>query len=807
MMKPPVATTIASVLSLVVITPVSLLSTALAGDSRGDTSYRPVSYSVTSVTEREEQRRRDYLNRGLNALEAGDRAMKDKDYEKAFAQYRLACDLIPNATNSSRAYIRALNGMCDSGVRLAEQRIAEGRYADASNILKTVLDDRYDPHCKRALVVLHRLEEPDYYNKTITPRFRANVEQVKAYFVDAHGYYDTGRFDLAYKRCEQILGIDPYNIAARKMEEEINKKRTEYGIEGYNNTRGYALWQLEKKWDMPVRRFGETKSVVIEQSNTTSGLTQALQRKLERIIIPKLELREATIREAIDFLKQKSVALDVTETDPAHRGVNIVLKLESAAGAAPEAAPAVPVAPVIPGLEPVPGAAPAAAAAPGGLAGINPSEARVTVSLTNIPLGEALRYVTSLANLKFKVEQYAVAVVPNGTPTDVLVTKEWKVPPGFLSSAPTAGPDISMAAPAAGAGAGAAAGDATKGGSGISRRVEAKDYLTASGVTFPPGASAIFLPNSSKLIVKNTQENLDLIEVIVESAIQNGPVQVEIESKFVEITQTNLKELSFDTLLGAANVPGSQKLFFSGGTSGDTPATNASNFPLQSGGQPIGGTPISGSLRSGNLAISQNAIDALLFGVPGATSLAPAVGALSGVFTDPQFQIVMRALSQKKGVDLLSAPRVTTKSGQRAVIEIIREFRYPDRVRAAADSANDRLSEQWRADDQPDHRADYRRRRGRRAVPGYADDAHCVRDSQHGCHAGSRTRGRSGRLHDRSESRAAGRRVRRLHQLRQPHSDDHDQPSGSVSGEHHHSQRHQSADLLDSQGHHERQRV
>ncbi len=37
----------------------------------------------------------------------------------------------------------------------------------------------------------------------------------------------------------------------------------------------------------------------------------------------------------------------------------------------------------------------------------------------------------------------------------------------------------------------------------------------------------------------------------------------------------------------------------------------------------------------------------------------------------------MRALNQKKGVDLLSAPRVTTKSGQRAVIEVIREFRYP----------------------------------------------------------------------------------------------------------------------------------
>ena len=39
--------------------------------------------------------------------------------------------------------------------------------------------------------------------------------------------------------------------------------------------------------------------------------------------------------------------------------------------------------------------------------------------------------------------------------------------------------------------------------------------------------------------------------------------------------------------------------------------------------------------------------------------------------------MVIRALNQKKGVDLLSAPRVTTKSGQRAVIEIVREFRYP----------------------------------------------------------------------------------------------------------------------------------
>jgi general secretion pathway protein D len=71
-----------------------------------------------------------------------------------------------------------------------------------------------------------------------------------------------------------------------------------------------------------------------------------------------------------------------------------------------------------------------------------------------------------------------------------------------------------------------------------------------------------------------------------------------------------------------------------------------------------------------------NAIDALLFGTTGSSRLAPGIAALVGI-TDPSFQVVMRGLDQKKGVDLLSAPRVTTKSGSRAVIEIIREFRYP----------------------------------------------------------------------------------------------------------------------------------
>jgi len=197
-------------------------------------------------------------------------------------------------------------------------------------------------------------------------------------------------------------------------------------------------------------------------------------------------------------------------------------------------------------------------------------------------------------------------------------------------------------------------------------------------VPFPPGASANFLPQSSRLIVRNTADNLELVDALVEQAAVAGPKQVEIESKFIEITQNNLKELGFDWLLGQFNVPGSHRVFGGGGTSGTSPATNPADFPFVGpNGQPIGQFPVTGGNRSGNLAISANALDALLFPTLGASSLAPGFFGLSGVFTDPQFQVVVHALNQKKGVDLLSAPRVTTKSGQRAVIEIVREFRYP----------------------------------------------------------------------------------------------------------------------------------
>ncbi len=661
--------------SFAILTGILASSAAFAGSSDDATVVTTsVTTSVQSAAEREAQRRYDRAERiGRDAIDAGDKALDEKDYATAFAQFKLACDNIPNAPRTKRLYASALDGLCESGVKLAEQRIAEGRYADAKATLTTVLDDRYDPRCKEAVVLLSRLETPGYYNTTITPTFRGKVEEVKQLLLEADGFYQTGRNDQAFKRCEQALNIDRYNIAARKMQEKINLARDNYALSAYNEARSRAIWKLDDAWGNPVRKFGTDKGGIVVQTSNNDAGTAVIQRKLSKIIIPKLEFRDATIREAVEFLKKKSADLDVTESDPTRRGVNIVLKLESSPSIGVPAAqfPAGNAAPAIPGLEPIPGALPGADAGAGILPSVSPTDARITVSLTNIPLVEALRYVTQLAGLKFKVEPYAVSIVPINTPTDVLVTKEYKVRPGFIGTKPAGGGGdaLNPAGPPA---------DATRNGTGIAGRLDAKEFLIAQGVPFPIGASATYLAGSSRLVVRNTQENLELVDTLIDASTGDSiPAQVEIESKFVEITQQNLKELSFDWLLGQFNV-GQGGVFAGGGTSGNQPATDPADFPFVGpGGVPVGRSPVTGGNRSGSTAISASAIDALLFGTTGASRLAPALVGLSGVFTDPQFQLVIRALNQKKGVDLLSAPRVTTKSGQRAVIEIIREFRYP----------------------------------------------------------------------------------------------------------------------------------
>src|SRR4051812_3935315 len=46
-------------------------------------------------------------------------------------------------------------------------------------------------------------------------------ERVRALLAEAVGFMGTGRYDLARKRCDQALTVDPFNIQAREVLEKI----------------------------------------------------------------------------------------------------------------------------------------------------------------------------------------------------------------------------------------------------------------------------------------------------------------------------------------------------------------------------------------------------------------------------------------------------------------------------------------------------------------------------------------------------------------------------------------------------------
>jgi general secretion pathway protein D len=699
-----------------------------------------------NVAEREVQRRQAAMPQGEAALARGKSAMKAKNYTLANQEFKTAVGSLPDSVVSGKSHDEAVEGFCKSAVVLAQARIAQGDYAGAEAILSEVLSNRYNPNCREAQELYKHLRTPGYFNKTVTPNFINKVEEVKQLLADADGFYQSGQYDLAMKRYDQVLALDPYNTAARKGQEKVNNTKYQYGEEAYDETRARQLWKVEGAWQQPVRKYGATGGPIAIGASRDLGGTAQVSKKLNSIIIPHIEFRDATIREAIDVLREQAAEND---TGPeGQRGVNIVLRLVPIGQVAP------PLMPVQPAALPGAGAPPAGAGAPPAGQGTapvpvgpgaapvvapvaGPAGARITVTLDNIPLGEALRYIATQAGLKVKVEPYAVSIIPLSEQSNELITKRYHVPPEFFGAPLDVGEYLSERVSASQQIQQATGGAtqplvseriidknkqgfiaATQGGGTqgaeltqtvrqqlyndrqLVGRATAQQYLESLGVRFPVvyefgadgkellgpdgkpkikgGAGASFMPQSSMLIVTNTQDNLDLVDALVEEAWRNQPRQVEIESKFVEINQNNLKELGFDWLLGPFSLNG--KVFGAGGTAGNGAPVNAANFPFVDPvtGNPIGQDPVTAGNRSGNFAISANALDALL--VPGlgqAVGAAPGIFGLAGVFTNPQFQVVIRALNQKKGIDLLSAPRVMTKSGQRAIVEVIREFRYP----------------------------------------------------------------------------------------------------------------------------------
>jgi len=621
-------------------------SPAQAG-STGQTSLG----AFENIADREITRRQENIQLAEQALKASEAELRRNNIEAAYQEAKRAVDLVPDGSSAHGLRSRALSRFSSTSVRYAEYLVSQGEYAKAAAIANEVLEPRYNPNYRPAAVFLDRLNQPDYFNKAITAEFAAERKEVEKLINEAVGFYDSGRYDLAQKRYQQVLAIDKYNAAAFRGLEQVELGKQRYYDSAYNETRSRMLWQVEKAWERPPKPTDRSVvSVPALGASETAGREKTIA-LLNSLIVPQVNLNRATLAAAVSFLREQSRMLGARAGNQEAAGVNIVLNLPRT-GAAPP--------PTDDFGEP---------AAAGGSSLYNDS---ITLKLSNVPLYDVLRYVARLAGLNIKVEPFAVTI---GTESESLERKVFQVPAGFFAEAGRG----SDAEPAAFAGRPPT--DSPTGFTGATP-TNAMDFLRERGVIFEQGSSASFNPASGTLQVINTPSNLDLIESLLEAAAADEPRQVKIQTKFVEVSQNNLKELGFDWTLGPFSIGGSG-VYGGGGNA----VASGREFPFVNPvtGETVGTDNLTGGLRTGRgtapySALSVNSLNALLarsLGVGLDTAPGPGIFSIAGVFTNPQFQVLIRALNQQKGVDLMAAPSVTTKSGTQATVTLSRIFYYP----------------------------------------------------------------------------------------------------------------------------------
>src|SRR5207247_1287382 len=144
--------------------------------------------NVKKIADREVARRQAGIPRGEEIVVRAQSELSAKQYQLAHDDFRSALHYLPGSAVGGTSYSAALEGFCESGVKLAEQRMAEGKFEEAEQILNEILTDAYNPNCGEAQTLLTHLHDPGYINKTMGPKFLAKVEEVQKLLTEAEGF-------------------------------------------------------------------------------------------------------------------------------------------------------------------------------------------------------------------------------------------------------------------------------------------------------------------------------------------------------------------------------------------------------------------------------------------------------------------------------------------------------------------------------------------------------------------------------------------------------------------------------------------
>jgi general secretion pathway protein D len=288
---------------------------------------------------------------------------------------------------------------------------------------------------------------------------------------------------------------------------------------------------------------------------------------------------------------------------------------------------------------------------------LDPANSNPVIDLTlrNLTLKRVLDFVTRAAGYQYEVQADAVVVRPGGGQSDMethffpvsrptvrRMTGRMEMEGGEVSA--VAAPTVESEAQAI------------------------RSFLQLAGVDFAGVAGSTLAFDGSQIIATQTTRNLDRIRNIL--ARYRDVRQVEIEAKFMEVQQGALEELGVQwNLAKTAALNGSDQRYSTGGVNRTLAeafrnATSSQQISISGEGQPDGGTNLPAAAPS----------------IPGGVLLGTTAGPLAnitGIIGEFDVNAIVRALSQKSGTELLSAPRLTVLSGNQATITVAQELRYP----------------------------------------------------------------------------------------------------------------------------------
>jgi general secretion pathway protein D len=451
--------------------------------------------------------------------------------------------------------------------------------------------------------------------------------------------YDAGNYKDAVIMFDGILAIDKYNGDAIAYKKRAANRITKNEAKQIELTRANAIAEVSSAWNQEPRVFGAVS--IPGESDKVDPYQLAVEQmeaRMRAITIPSLDFSNSNVEDVLLFLSAASRRLKGQGED-----VDIaLLGMEYATG-----------------------------------------ESTVSISFAEMNLYEALSLVVEMTSLKLEVRPSVVAVMPaNYIPASQIITRSYDV-------SADVGMDFESMADAGG-GADDLFGDSFAA-EAVTGPIDVAGFFAV--VDFPTGASAVYQPRFNKLFVKNTEANLEAVEDILagleEEAAKLRSQQVEIEAKFVEFNEGALEELGFDwTVYGSGSIAGMEMKdgdYFQEVT-GYTQRTAVA--PTLSGANAtyIYTTPVTGQklITEPNDRQGQNFFGAAqrsntsVFD-PVATGILSTMGGnpAAMAFADGNVDLRITAMEQQGTADVLSSPKVTTKSGNEALIRIAETHRYP----------------------------------------------------------------------------------------------------------------------------------